>query len=157
MDKEQLIYNQLAQKDTHVAILKDLFRSLDGNRTGMITVSEFEKALDDEDVEAYFSSLQLDINDAWTLFKLLDDDGSNVVHIDEFVMGCLRLRGTAKGIDIATLMYESRLMARKLGDFMKFVEKELGYVERDLKHVELEIAEGTKYSSLSADRRSSGC
>merc|ERR1712032_1812854 len=33
--------------------------------------------------------------------KHMDKDMTNVIDIDEFVLGCMRLRGAAKGIDVA--------------------------------------------------------
>merc|ERR1712224_1178065 len=39
--------------------------------------------------------------------------GSGTVGVDEFVVGCLRLRGEAKSVDVATIMYENkRIMSR---------------------------------------------
>ena len=40
-----------------------------------------------------------DIWDAWTFFKMVDDDGGGTVPMDEFLMGCLRLRGQARAVD----------------------------------------------------------
>merc|ERR1712032_409482 len=38
-----------------------------------------------------------------------------------FVVGCLRLRGVAKSIDVATLIYEQRWLAKKLTSFMQIL------------------------------------
>ena len=42
-----------------------------------------------------------DICDAWTFFKMVDDDGGGTIPMDEFLMGCLRLRGQARAVDVA--------------------------------------------------------
>jgi len=46
------------------------------------------------------------------LFKLLDVSDTGAIQVEDFVMGCLRLRGAAKAIDLATLMSETRRMHR---------------------------------------------
>lgn len=42
-----------------------------------------------------------DVWDAWSFFKMLDLDESGAVDMEEFLMGCLRVRGAAKAIDIS--------------------------------------------------------
>merc|ERR1712187_142665 len=73
-------------------------------------------------VKAYFRTLGLDISTAYHLFRLLDLDNSGTVSRSEFLMGCLRMRGSAKGVDVATLMYENKRMMLKWTAFMDFCE-----------------------------------
>merc|ERR1712050_425725 len=86
-DLELVIQQHIANKKLHVRRIRQLFKTIDSNDSGQITINEFESHLSDEEVEAYFASLELDIADAWTLFKLLDDDSSHAIDIEEFVMG----------------------------------------------------------------------
>eukprot|EP00435_Cladocopium_sp_Y103_P036245 s135_g9.t1 len=60
------------------------------------------------DVRAFFESLDLDIWDAWSFFKLLDTDGGGMVEVEEFFMGCLRFRGTARAMDVAKIIQDQR-------------------------------------------------
>ena len=50
-------------------------------------------------------------------------NGSDSVNIDEFIFGCTRLEGSAKTIDMVTLMYENKRLADKFGKFFKLTEK----------------------------------
>lgn len=88
--------------------LRDLFSLEDDNSDGRLTWSEFEGHLEQKQMRRTFQALDLDVREAENLFTLLDMDGSGWVSYDEFVTGCLRLRGTAKSIDVGTLMYECR-------------------------------------------------
>ena len=47
------------------------------------------------------SSMELDHHGAATLFDLLDFDGSGQVNLAEFVVGCMRLRGQARAVEVA--------------------------------------------------------
>eukprot|EP00746_Dinoflagellata_sp_MGD_P141695 gnl/MRDRNA2_/MRDRNA2_74764_c0_seq4.p2 gnl/MRDRNA2_/MRDRNA2_74764_c0~~gnl/MRDRNA2_/MRDRNA2_74764_c0_seq4.p2 ORF type:complete len:124 (-),score=30.95 gnl/MRDRNA2_/MRDRNA2_74764_c0_seq4:68-439(-) len=85
-----------------------LMEEADQDNSGTITWEEFEQHARDARVQAYFNSLDLDVSEAQGLFSLLDIEDTGSVEIDDFVMGCLRLKGQAKAIDLATLIYENK-------------------------------------------------
>mmetsp|Transcript_118861 Transcript_118861/g.222189 ORF Transcript_118861/g.222189 Transcript_118861/m.222189 type:complete len:91 (-) Transcript_118861:130-402(-) len=62
------------------------------------------------------------------LFKLLDIDGSGAVGIEEFVIGCMRLKGSAKSIDLATLMYENKRMVEQASGFHDFCSQQFNAI-----------------------------
>lgn len=120
----ELIVNHLAQtKKRHMTALSKLFHDMDNDNTGNITIVEFEALLQDDMANAQFQALELNIGDAWTLFKLIDDDGSGTVSIDEFLNGCEALKGGARSIDVAASRYENRLTSKKLIESMLRMEK----------------------------------
>lgn len=106
---EEQIQEELASRKLHTSHLRRLFQEIDQNDSGHFTLNELEDYLSNEKVRAYFSSLQINVSEAWTFFKLLDADGTGSVDIDEFVDGVLRLTGTAKSLDIAIMMKESKM------------------------------------------------
>lgn len=57
----------------------------------------------DEDIKAALAALDLVVPDPWRFFMLLDLNGNGEVTEDEFVEGCLRLRGPARTFDVASL------------------------------------------------------
>merc|ERR1719506_316372 len=80
---------------------------------GRISYFDFVNHLENVQMKSYFKSVDLDISEAKNLFRLLDVDDSGSIQAEDFVMGCLRLRGSAKAIDLATLMLETRRYHRK--------------------------------------------
>mmetsp|Transcript_27983 Transcript_27983/g.63323 ORF Transcript_27983/g.63323 Transcript_27983/m.63323 type:complete len:731 (-) Transcript_27983:245-2437(-) len=123
-EQDEAISSHLASKEKFVARLTNIFKNLDADKSGSLTIDEFEKSLEDETLRAYFASMDLGVQEAWTLFKLLDTDGSHIIDIDEFVSGCLRLRGNAKSIDIAMLTYESRWMIERFSTFTSYIDQQ---------------------------------
>jgi len=83
-------------------------------------------------VQAYFSSLELDVTQARALFKLMDLDETNDVGINEFVDGCMKLRGVAKSIDVNMLLYENEQMISKWTAFMQKTEQALVHLQKAL-------------------------
>ncbi|CAE8606270.1 unnamed protein product, partial [Polarella glacialis] len=111
-DKELAVMVQLANKTHYVKAMRTLFTELDEDSSKTITIDEFEAKLKDERFAAYLESIDIDSGDAWTLFKLIDCDQSGCIDVEEFVSGCLQLRGAAKAIHIAKMGYENKIMRR---------------------------------------------
>ncbi|CAE7338604.1 Scn11a [Symbiodinium natans] len=83
--------------------VRRLFQQLDKNGDGGITVKEFEVALEDPTLMQVFDALEISADDAWTLFTQLDSDGDAHVDAEEFLEGCMLLKGPARSIDEAPL------------------------------------------------------
>eukprot|EP00913_Durusdinium_trenchii_P020589 g19338.t1 len=64
---------------------------MDDSGYGSITIDEFEKLFEDEDMQAFLDSIEISATDAWTLFASLDIDGDKVISVEEFTEGCLKL------------------------------------------------------------------
>lgn len=124
-DQEHVIQLRLAEKQLFVSRLHALFHELDTSCDGCISLSEFESHLKNEQMQAMLQTFEIDNADAWTLFKLLDTDGGGSVDIDEFVDGCIRLKGSAKSIQMAQIMYHHKWIMDKLTDLSNIISKEL--------------------------------
>eukprot|EP00443_Scrippsiella_acuminata_P125488 CAMPEP_0115766084 /NCGR_PEP_ID=MMETSP0272-20121206/102945_1 /TAXON_ID=71861 /ORGANISM="Scrippsiella trochoidea, Strain CCMP3099" /LENGTH=668 /DNA_ID=CAMNT_0003211995 /DNA_START=45 /DNA_END=2050 /DNA_ORIENTATION=- len=103
---ESALGSARADKDKEVKRqVEAAFCATDSDGSGRITWKEFTDALTDPKVSECLKAIEIDSTEAKGLFALLDTDGSGDVDGEEFVAGCLRLRGQAKAIDLATLMY----------------------------------------------------
>merc|ERR1719323_2120435 len=105
--------------------LTQLFRDIDVDGSGHITVDELEETLQEKKSQAYLRSLGIDAVDAWTLVKLLDVDETGSVDLKEFISGCMCLKGEARAVHIATLAYDQRQMCIALEEFMDSVDAKL--------------------------------
>ncbi|CAJ1457537.1 unnamed protein product [Effrenium voratum] len=119
-DHHAVVQSVLKNKEMHVNKLRNLFSEI-GDATGIITFAEFERKINSPAVQAYFEVLGLDVSDAWSFFKLLDLDDGGDVEIEEFLMGCLRLRGTARAIDVGQLIHDQNWLIKNQGKFQTFV------------------------------------
>eukprot|EP00415_Alexandrium_ostenfeldii_P002751 UN2751 len=89
-DPELAAQAMVEDRRQYISRVKKLFRDVDTDRSGVITVQELESVVKDEKVRAYFAALDLDLSDAWTVFKLIAGK-NNLIDQDAFVRGCLRL------------------------------------------------------------------
>jgi len=92
----------------------DLFDSMDLDQTGKITFQEMAKALQKDNIAAYFQHLEVDIQKVEVLFHVLDSNGDGAIQKDEFLAGLRKLHGHANATDVADMILEEQKMNRKL-------------------------------------------
>merc|ERR1712039_779611 len=113
-DRELIVQQELQNKGEFVTLMMQVFNELDSNDSGALSLEEFEKHIDDDKIQAYLKTLEIDVSQVRTLFTLLDVDRTGEVDIDEFVGGCLRLRGGATSMDLAVLKYQVEWIVRNV-------------------------------------------
>jgi len=111
-DRDSIVEQEIQDKESTINTLKTIFKKVDSDQSGSITMDEFALLMDNQEVNALLSHLELRPSEATGLFRLLDDDHSSRVSIDEFVNGCIRLKGGAKALDMISLMFEHKKMMR---------------------------------------------
>lgn len=131
-EKDEKIRRVMEEEMANVHALENIFKEIDVDMSGQIDLEEFEILLKDKRIRAYFQTIGLHVQEAHGLFRLLDLDNSNTVSISEFIMGCVRLKGEAKGVDLATLMYENKRMMMKWSRFMYFVEDQFDQMKGEV-------------------------
>jgi hypothetical protein len=105
-DSDLRIEHEMKALKDYANDIKTFFQQADTDQSGQLSWDEFRTHLGDDRVKAYFQSLDLDIRQAHVLFQLLDTNGNGEVGIDEFLDGCLRLRGQAKALDLNLVIYQ---------------------------------------------------
>jgi len=93
--------------------LREAVESMKVENTHMLSWEKVESQLQSPSMQFVFQSIDLDPSEASSLFRLLDPDNTGHIDAEDFVMGCLRVHGTAKSIDLTTLMCEVRWMRRR--------------------------------------------
>lgn len=85
----------------------------------------FQAQLNSRQMDEYFKTIDLSLSEAESLFKLLDFEDTGTIDAEEFVMGCLRIHGSAKAIDLTTLMCTVHVMQKQWREHAIFVEEAL--------------------------------
>lgn len=101
--------------------LMQMFQEADKEGTGMLGTEKFMKMCTEAEFINYIRSIEVDPDEAMALFHLLDLDGSNSIEYEEFVRGCLRLRGSAKAIDVLSLLHGVQAISVNLNEYMEDV------------------------------------
>jgi len=107
-DREFIVQQELDEKREYLHDVKQIFSEIDDDMNGFIDNKEFTDKIQSPDVAAYFHKLGVDTNEVEKLFVLMDEDGSGTISKEEFMWGCLRLKGTAKSLDLEILHQDVR-------------------------------------------------
>jgi len=106
-DQDSVIREEMAKQKGCINKIHKVFTELDRDFDGKISLAEFEAAFADPNMVTYLSVLGLEVNDVKALYCLLDHDRSGSIDIEDFIVGCLRLRGEAKSLDLAMIQLQS--------------------------------------------------
>merc|ERR1712167_552507 len=85
-----------------------------GDGNGTLTIEEFEAAIQKPDVMNRLKLIELPMSDAMELFYILDHDGSGELSVDEFIGGCMRLKGSAKSKDLLAVQISCQTLSKKM-------------------------------------------
>jgi len=106
--------------------LKKLFRSMDPSAAGRISLEDWEQQSLCREVQAYFSVLNIDIHKAREVFRLLDIDNSGYIDIEEFMLGCMQMQGSASSVNVEMLMSTTRSLLQKCNEIFTRLESKSG-------------------------------
>jgi hypothetical protein len=113
-DRDLVVQDEMDRMDSFVSEMLDLFAEFDPDHTGTLPQDLFARCMDSERVQAYFQAHQLDTSHADVLFRILDENGSGSISIQEFVLGVLRLKGVSRELDTRVLLYDCREIKQSL-------------------------------------------
>ena len=132
-DKDVLIQHQQDKNRKFLADMVELFHDMDKDGDALsVSWEELSTYLKDSHVIAYFQSQELDVTDARFIFDLLDSDGSGELTIDEFCVGCHRLRGAANCLDVCHVLAEICDIGNSIHDSLRQVKGLLGVQETEV-------------------------
>lgn len=119
---ESALKNAKEDSDNYmISHARNLFREASGNM-GIIRWAQFEAMVGTDQMKEFFSHIGVDVSEAKSIFHLLDVDDSDEIDLDEFLSGCVRLRGPAKAIDVSCLMLETQQLAKRMSSHSSLVE-----------------------------------
>merc|ERR1712019_257670 len=132
IDRDLVIRAQLNDRKSFANQLKNILRSVDKDGTGTISKEEMMEHLTSDETDAYLKTLDVTVSDAQGVFKLLDVTGSGEVSIDEFVLSLMRFQGSARAVDVATLLYEGKRNEARWNAYMDYIEEQFDAVKKRL-------------------------
>merc|ERR1712113_1376808 len=106
-DREASYFEHRKREHEQIKTLMRLFDEIDVNKSGRMSAAEFANVLQHMEVKAFFHSEGLDIKDAELFFEILvHNSNEGFVELDDFVDGCMKMKGTAKSVDIQSLNFQ---------------------------------------------------
>jgi len=113
MDDELMVIQVQRQNEKSLRKMKALFIAADTTGDGLITLPEFKSIMTDPWVAAWMRGLEISVADVEKVFELISGDGG-LLSLDDLVRGIQRLKGTARSLDMASILHEQREIVRLL-------------------------------------------
>jgi len=88
--------------------MQDFFKAADEDCNGQVTEVEFASHLQNEQMLAYLKAIDVQPEEAWRLYEVLDKNEEGALDSATLVRGCMQLRGPAKAIELAAFVHEHR-------------------------------------------------
>lgn len=128
LDRHEMVMQE--QEKTHALAeeVKSMFKLADADGSGQLGLDELKAFMKEETLTNYLKALDIECAEAETLFSILDSDFSGAIDVDEFVLGCMRHKGTARGMELAVASLEQRklhLEVLALGHYVEHVFERL--------------------------------
>lgn len=124
-DRHHAIQEAVHSEKQTMTQMQDFFKEADKDKSGTITIDELHEHLKSKTVRAHLKGLGIEVDDAPSIFRLLDLDGSGEITIQEFVFGCMKMKGNAKSMDVATLIHENRRTKRYMSNMFNSLRDEM--------------------------------
>lgn len=105
---------RLQQKTGFIRKVAGVFKEMDTDHDGLVHLKDLEEYMKDHRMLAFAHSLDMEEEDMGFAFGVLTQGGKVPVDIDTFVTGCIKIRGTAKSLDMIDLSREQRVVARNV-------------------------------------------
>jgi len=124
-DREKMEKEELLRLEDYMKHFRNFFEEADLDNSGTLSWEEFDGHLKDPKVSAFFQALELDVSQARSLFVLLDMDADGQVTMEEFLEGCVRLRGQARNLDVNMLLHSVQQAFEKMEVWQKNTERRM--------------------------------
>jgi len=103
-DQSTVIRHELQRTSDYIKRAVTLFQKMDADLSGDISEEEFRKHATCPEMMAFASSLELDVIDIAQFYNMLSSRGKYAVDLETFVVGCVKLKGNARSLDLQGLI-----------------------------------------------------
>lgn len=155
-DRDMVIEEEMKRTMVYIEGVKQIFEAADADHSKTLSWCELEAHMEDERMKAYLNSLELDASQARALFVLLDVDESGEICVEEFVKGCMRLKGSARSMDVNMLLYETEKILFQFADFKHKASAQLQFIMDMLENPSLKKKDLASTTKSGSSGRSAG-
>eukprot|EP00933_Yihiella_yeosuensis_P028362 TRINITY_DN2216_c0_g1_i1.p1 TRINITY_DN2216_c0_g1~~TRINITY_DN2216_c0_g1_i1.p1 ORF type:complete len:630 (-),score=121.26 TRINITY_DN2216_c0_g1_i1:419-2308(-) len=102
--------------------LQEIFELADADGSGTLTLDEVQLAVQKPEIYNKLKMIDFPVDEPEQIFALLDYDGSGELTTEEFISGCIRMKGGAKSKDLLVAQVAVDAMKKQYGVFEKELE-----------------------------------
>jgi len=155
-DRKDLLLNQRKKANLDAKEFKNLCELMDKDGDGRIDWGEFTRMMENEVFVTYMASVGLEVHDVELFFEAISDhddksesigaDHDGSISIDQFVQGCMHMRGVASAIDMQKMLLHTDKMHAKIKEYQKDTRSRFKNIESNLGNLGRIISTSPAYS-----------
>lgn len=132
-DHKEMIQQEMKKKHEYIALIKQLFSEMDKDGKGRITRDAFMANLHNSQMVAFLSRVGIDAIDAEGFFDILASEaGTGGIDVEAFVLGCMKLRGPARSMDLLGLIHKHDASASRVRKFLSDSQSTLDEIHEQM-------------------------
>lgn len=112
-DDSAVIQDQLSRKEEYMTKVTAMYQQMDHTDCGEVTFDTFQRHMSDARMVAFAESLDIDTSNLEQFFNILSQNGRRAVDLETFVVGCIKLRGMAKSMDMMDVLISQRRLTEE--------------------------------------------
>jgi len=135
-DRDEIIMDQCRKSRREADEFRDLCKHLDEDDSGTISYAEFIESMQDDRMVAYMASVGLEVHDVELFFRIVTNAAHNEqITIDQFVEGCMSMRGQATGLDMQKSLFETSKLHMRLQLMENVITARMAELSRVLQRI----------------------
>ena len=103
----------------HASKMKDFFRYADHSKDYVITREEWQRVMEGTHAQHWFEAQGLNVEDANTVFSLIDRDNSQTITMHELIKGVNQLKGPARSLDLVMMTERHNQLMDQMTDLLE--------------------------------------
>jgi len=123
-DRVFAMHQEAQQKQEYLLAAKEAFENMTGDCNGRALQEDMVLYLQDPEARAAFQKLHLDTDQVEKVFLLMGGNGADGITLQEFVTGCLQLRGAASSVHLELLHQDLKCAIHTLADMMMLLQNQ---------------------------------
>jgi len=125
-DRDVFLQMEAAVKNAMMRELRQMFLECDTNGDGTLTREEFMEAWENPNVMIHFRHIGVELEDAKSLFEMMDIAEHDELHIDDFVDVCLRAKTLMRPVDLQSYIKQNKRNTDALKRAVSLLQHEIG-------------------------------
>eukprot|EP00929_Paragymnodinium_shiwhaense_P055256 TRINITY_DN27696_c0_g1_i2.p1 TRINITY_DN27696_c0_g1~~TRINITY_DN27696_c0_g1_i2.p1 ORF type:complete len:378 (+),score=65.28 TRINITY_DN27696_c0_g1_i2:183-1316(+) len=115
MDDDVMVMHKERQIALHASRMHQLLLEGDQSQDGFLSLEEFVDLLHDKNVQKWLAAQEIELTDVELAFRLIDEEGDGRVSPEELVRGLARLKGSARSVDMVTIVHAFQRVEAAMG------------------------------------------
>merc|ERR1712032_234872 len=139
-DRDLVVQASMADADAFIHQVRFYLAEQDISGDNL-TMAQLRRFIENDEVWAYMKTHGLEVHDIMELYKRLDTGEQDKVDIEQFVFGCMRLKGAAKGSDVISILEIANGMQCQIQMLLDQARTSDRVCQQTFEKIEMQLAE----------------